>query len=386
MHRIAVLHVITKLELGGAQKQLLSLLGRLDKERFNPFLFTARDGILGAEALAISGLKVERSIFLERPINPLRDILALIEVYFFIRKNNIQIVHTHSSKAGILGRLAARLARAKLIIHTVHGWSFNDYQPALFRKLIILLEKFAAQFTDILVVVSHHDKQKGLKNHIGREEKYTLIRYGIDYEEFDRRRPDIKKELGIDSGDLVVANISCFKPQKSPLDFVRLAYLVKQSIPGVKFLLIGDGLLRKRIERAILRFNIQERMILTGWRRDIPDILSTVDVFVLTSLWEGLPLAALEALASSRPVIATNTGGISEVVIEGENGFLVSPGDEKGMCEKLIALLRDKSTREKMSEKTKEALPQDFLLDNMIGRTQSLYENLFYNKKMINAH
>jgi len=127
-------------------------------------------------------------------------------------------------------------------------------------------------------------------------------------------------------------------------------------------------------------------MILTGWRRDIPDILSTVDVFVLTSLWEGLPLAALEALASSRPVIATNTGGISEVVIEGENGFLVSPGDEKGMCEKLTVLLRDKSAREKMSEKAKEALPQDFLLDNMVGRTQSLYENLFYNKKMINAH
>ena len=129
MHKTNLLYIITKLELGGAQKQLLSLIKGLDKQVYNIFLFTAKDGLLIKEALALDGLILNRSRFLERKINPLKDLLALIEIYGFIKKNRIQIVHTHSSKAGILGRLAAGLAKTKIIIHTVHGWSFHDYQP-----------------------------------------------------------------------------------------------------------------------------------------------------------------------------------------------------------------------------------------------------------------
>ncbi len=377
MPKINILYLITKLELGGAQKQLLSLISGLDKERYRVFLFTAKKGPLLSDAYSIDGLTLKRSNWLERPINPFKDILAFCEIYAFIKKNNIQIVHTHSSKAGILGRLSAGLAKVKFICHTVHGWSFNDFQPFFLRKILILLERLSARFTDKLIVVSYRDKQKGLANRIGDPDKFQLIRYGIDYSGFTLRSRDIRKELGIDTEDLTVGMVSCFKPQKAPQDFIRLAFLVKQSMPSVKFILVGDGVLRGRIQALINKFNLQRNVILTGWRRDIHRILSAIDVFALTSLWEGLPITVLEAVASSIPVIATNTGGIEEIIIDGKTGFLVLPHDIQGMSEKLILLLKDADLRRQIARNAKNNLNGDFALTNMVKNYQDLYKSLF---------
>ncbi len=378
MQKINILYLITKLELGGAQKQLLSLISGLDKERFGVFLFTAKKGLMLPDAGSIDGLILRRSKWLERPINPFKDILAFFEIYALIKKNNIQIVHTHSSKAGILGRLSAGLAKVKFICHTVHGWSFNDFQPFFLRKIFILLERLSARFTDKLIVVSYCDKQKGLANRIGDPDKFQLIRYGIDYSGFTLRSRDIRKELGIDTEDLTVGMVSCFKPQKAPQDFIRLAFLVKQSMPSVKFILVGDGVLRGRIQAAINKFNLQRNVILTGWRRDIHRILSAIDVFALTSLWEGLPITVLEAVASSIPVIATNTGGIEEIIIDGKTGFLVLPHDIQGMSEKLILLLKDADLRRQIARNAKNNLNGDFALTNMVKNYQDLYRSLFF--------
>jgi glycosyltransferase involved in cell wall biosynthesis len=379
MQRIKLLYIITKLELGGAQKQLLDLISSLDKERFDPFLFTAKNGILLPQAHAIKGLSIKQSRFLERNINPLKDLLASIEIYRFIKKNNIRIVHTHSSKAGILGRLAARLANVKIIIHTVHGWSFNDYQSPISRKLFIHLEKMIGKFTDRLVVASYHDKQKGLKNNISSDNGYTLIRYGIDYAKFKIEVHSTKEELGIGANDFVVTNISCFKPQKSPCDFIKLAYLVNKEFPNTKFLLVGDGILRKEIEKLVLKLNLQKQIILTGWRRDIPEILSITDVLVLTSLWEGLPIVVLEAMAAARPIIATDTGGVGEVVIEDKTGFLVPCRGIKKMSEKLVVLIKNESFRRQIGEAAKNNLGYNFTLENMAKYNQDLYKGLMSN-------
>jgi len=414
MQRINLLYVITKLELGGAQKQLLSLINHLDRDKFKPFLFTAQDGLLIPEAQAIEELTLKKSRCLERPINPLKDLLALIEIYRFIKKNNIKVVHTHSSKAGILGRLAARLARAKVILHTVHGWSFNDYQPRPVRSLFICLERITARFTKKIIVVSNYDKRKGLANHIGKDSKYALIRYGIDYSEYNVREEKIREELGIGVNDLVVGMVACFKPQKSPLDFIRLASVFNPSQKSpeayspndkctffsaregasafrptgstnasfhVKFLLVGDGALRRKIEKLISKLNLQERVILAGWRRDIPRILSATDVFVLTSLWEGLPISILEAMASSKPVVSTHTGGVAEVIADGKTGFLAPCEDTAMMSEKLSVLLKDESLRRGMGEKARESLGAKFSLVAMIENSQNLYEGLIKEKE-----
>ncbi|MFH1413458.1 MAG: glycosyltransferase family 4 protein [Candidatus Omnitrophota bacterium] len=373
MRRTKLLYIITKLELGGAQKQLLSLISNLDRERFDIFLITAKTGLLLDEASKLSRLKIKKSRFLERPINPLKDILALFEIYRFIKKQNIEIVHTHSSKAGILGRLAAWLAKTRYIIHTVHGWPFNDFQAGFLRNLYIGLERFVAGFTDRLIVVSCHDKEKGLVNNIGKADKYSLIHYGIDFDKFNKKEQNIKKELGIGLNDFVVTNISCFKPQKSCLDFVKLAHLVNRNLSHVKFLLVGDGDLRRNIESLIIKLKLQDQIILTGCRKDIPEILSITDVLSLTSLWEGVPIAVLEAMAAGCPVLATNTGGIAEIVAEGITGFLSVPGDMEDMSEKLILLLKDIRLRAEMSKNSRAYLGEHFRLRNMIDVSQDIY-------------
>lgn len=376
MQKINLLYVITKLELGGAQKQLLELIRHSNRERYNTFLFTARDGLLIEEAESIDGLRLKRSEFLERPINPLKDILALIEIYWFIRKNNIKIVHTHSSKAGILGRWAARLANIKIILHTVHGWPFHDYQLRLAQVLFILLERITAKFTTKLIVVSDHDREKGLRNQIGKEGKYVLIRYGLNFAEFNVEDQSLRKELGIDSSDLLVGMISCFKPQKSPQNFIKLAYSINHILPNVKFLLVGDGILRRKVGRLISKFDLQRQVILAGWCWNIPKILSAIDILVLTSLWEGLPICVLEAMAASKPVVATHTGGIAEIITEGETGFLVPPCDTQRMSERLILLLKEESLRRQIGLNAKDSLSSDFSLKNMVKNNQDLYDDL----------
>ncbi len=378
MQKINLLYVITKLELGGAQKQLLLLVRHLDKNRYNLFLITAREGLLINELSSLKELKIKTIKSLERSINPIRDLFALFEIYHFIKRNKIDIVHTHSSKAGLLGRWAARWAGVNKIIHTVHGWSFNDYQNWFLRHFCIGLERLTAKITDRLIVVSHTDKQTGLKENIGELRKYILIHYGINFDEFKKDKVVVdkrKKELGLNS-NLLVAMVACFKPQKAPLDFLRVAASIQENFPQLKFLLIGDGVLRKRIERTIEKFNLKESVILTGWRRDVPEVLSLIDVFVLTSLWEGLPIAVLEAMASGKPVVVTNTGGISEIVTHARNGFLVARGDVKAMKENIITLLKDKNLIYQIGERAKRSLNSEFSIENMIRRTQNLYNEL----------
>jgi len=380
MPKINILYVITKLELGGAQKQLLSLLGSLDKERYNIFLFTAKDGLLINEALSIKGLILIKSKFLERPVSVLKDILAFFEIYNFIKRNRIKIVHTHSSKAGILGRFAAKAARASIIIHTVHGWSFHDYQLSAVNSFYIFLEKLCATFTDRIIVVSNSDKQKGLKNLIGSDEQYIIIRYGIDINEFkdSGRRNLIRPTLGLNEDDLVVGMIACFKPQKSPLDFIKIAYSIKKEIPSTKFIMVGDGLLRKKARVLIKKLDLEEQVILAGWRNDIALILSALDIFVLTSLWEGLPISVLEAIAAGVPVVATDTGGISEVIDSGKTGYLVASRDRQTMQNRIEELLRDTEKRNEFANLAQKRInSEEFLLSKMAKDTEEVYFNLW---------
>jgi glycosyltransferase involved in cell wall biosynthesis len=374
--KINLLYVITKLELGGAQKQLLSLIRGLNKEQFRVFLFTGQNGLLVEDVLSITGLQRRHCPFLERAIHPLKDLLVLIDLFLFIKKNNIEIIHTHSSKAGILGRLAAKLAGVKIIIHTVHGWSFHDYQPIFLKGLFISLEKFVGMFTDKLIVVSAYDQLKGLRNHIGDQAKYSLIHYGIDYTEFNLANSSIRSELGLNKNDLVVGMVACFKPQKCPQDFIKLACLINRDMPKVKFVLVGDGVLRKKIEELISASNLEKNIILLGWRRDIPDILAAFDVFVLTSLWEGLPVTLLEAMAKAKAIIATDTGGVREIIEEGKTGFLVQPHAMDELAHKLAGLLKDSALKVRIGNSAKESLKYDFRADKMINNTQALYNSL----------
>lgn len=379
--KINILYVITKLELGGAQKQLLSIIRNLDKEKFNPYLITANQGLLVEEASRINGLSLIRCGFLERPICPLKDILAFFFIYGFIRKNGVDIVHTHSSKAGILGRLAARVAGVRSVIHTVHGWSFHNYQARPVYYLYLLLERLCASFSSAIIVVSRFDQKLAESLAIGRRGQYRLIRYAVESDRFRQAGCPVplKREFCLSGAGPVVGMVSCFKHQKAPLDFIKLAGGMRNDFPDVRFVLVGDGILRDKVVSLVNKLGLKGRVILTGWRQDIPAILSCFDVFVLTSLWEGLPIVVLEALAVGVPVLATDTGGIREVVSEGVNGYLVKPHDIDGMQKRLRELLSRPSLRAELScSAGRYAEPGEYTLDTMLDKTVRLYSDLYF--------
>ncbi len=184
MARLNVLHTIAKLELGGAQQNTLYTLKNLDKQRFHPILVTGCQGILAEEAKKMKGVEVIFVSAFKREINPVLDLIALFKLYQICRRQEIDIVHTHGSKAGILGRWAGRLAKVPIIIHTVHGWGFNDYQHPPVRNLFILLEKLTAKITTRLIAVAGANRDRGLKEGIGNPSQYTVIRSGIERERF----------------------------------------------------------------------------------------------------------------------------------------------------------------------------------------------------------
>lgn len=380
MSKSNLLFIITKLELGGAQKQLLSLINSLDRSRFNLHLFTAREGFLVEDALSIADLAVYRSRFLEWPVNPIKDILALLEIRRYIKKNKITIVHTHSSKAGIVGRWAAYFSGVKTIVHTVHGWPFNEYQAPWLRALYIWLERISCGLTSRIIVVSRHDREVGLRNGIGEPGKYRLVRYGINRLGFSVEAGSIRKEFGFAESDVVVGSIACFKPQKSPEDFVRLASSVAKRVPSAKFLLVGDGKLRPSISKLISEYGLGSRITLAGWRRDIPRVISAMDIFVLTSLWEGLPISVLEAMAAAKPVVVTDTGGIREVISNGVNGYLVSRGNVNQMSDAVIAVLRDNGLKVALGQTAAKSITDDLSVETMSRATENIYAELLVYK------
>ena len=374
-----VCHLITKPELGGAQVSTLSILSGLSKVKYDISCITSRRGILGHEFQNLKDINSIFSPFLGRPVNPLFDILAFIHIYNIYRRNKYQIVHTHSSKAGIIGRLAGRLAGVPVIVHTVHGWSFNEYQNLIIKHFFILLEKIAARYTSKIICVSKRDIQTAIKYKIAPENKFIFIKYGISVAEF-RKSPDGKlqkrKRLGIANNDPVVGMISCLKPQKSPLDYIKAAIKIYEKIPNVNFLLVGDGILRQKCERFLSKSSLNGRFILTGWRRDIPDILDILDIMVLTSKWEGMPIAVIEALCKGCPVVATDVGGSRELIGDGITGYLTKPGAYDEVALRIEYILKNPGHLDRMKKAAFQSIDDSFREDRMIDEIETLYGSL----------
>lgn len=388
--RIKVLQVITKLVVAGAQEHLMYLCDLLNKERYQVKVLS------GTESRNESDMNKEfkkRKIQVEllpqliREINPLQDLLAFTKMIAYMKKERFDIVHTNSSKAGILGRLAARLANVPVIIHTAHGWAHHNQMSKFRRGFYITLEKMAEKFTHKIIAVSDLNIKKALADKIGNRSKYLTIRSGIDLTKFDRSAIDVeqeKRKLNIDPSDKVVGSIIRFSEQKAPADFIRMANEILKKNPQVRFLLVGDGPLSEQIRNLITHYGISEKVILTGIRKDIPELLAVMDVFALTSLWEGLPRVILQAMAMGLPVVATRVDGIPEAVKHGENGFLVPPKDFSAMAQRALQLLEYEDLAKKMGERGRKMVYPEFCVKNMVRKTEDLYEKSINFKLNIN--
>ncbi len=385
--RTRVVQIITKLELGGAQQLALETCRRLDRRRFEVSLLTGTEGELLGEARAIPDCRLELLPDLVREVLPARDVRALLALRrLLVRERRTApgtvIVHTHSSKAGILGRAAARLAGIPIVVHTIHGYGFHDGQRPAVRRFYVTLEKMAACWTDAFIAVAEENRQTGVALGLFPPEQCEVIHGGIEVDAY-RRPPEVRQAaraaLGVLADAPLVGMIACLKPQKAPEDFVAVAARVRAVLPEARFFIAGDGEQRAAVETAARAAGLDGALQILGWRRDVPDLLAAMDVLVLTSRWEGLPLVFPQAMAAGRPVVATNVNGAPEAVQDGVTGYLVSPGDVEGLAARVIELLRDPARREAMGRAAQAAV-HEFDAAEMVRRQEALYERLVAGK------
>ena len=372
--RVRVLLAITRLELGGAQRVVLHTAANLDRRRFAAALAWGPGDILDGEARQIEDLELFPVETLVRPVAPVADIRAFSSLRAAIRSFAPDVVHTHSSKAGILGRLAARMEAVPSVVHTVHGFGFTPLQKAPLRVAFKTAERVLARYTDHFVTVSESDRRRGVEMGLFAAERVTVIRAGIDLEKFRIAGGGaaIRQKLGVPEDVPLVTQIGNFKPQKAPLDFVRMSAAVHARCAEAVFVMVGDGPLRGAAEELARSLGVSDRVVFCGWWDDVPGLLAATTVSVLTSRHEGLPCSVVESLAAGVPVVATAVDGTVEVVRSGGNGFLAPAGDVAALAESVCTLLEDAEMYASCAEAASRGL-EDFDRDLMVRQQEELY-------------
>jgi glycosyltransferase involved in cell wall biosynthesis len=329
--------VITLAEVGGAQAYVASLLPAL-AERYDVLLAAHGEGPL-RDAATRAGVRFVPLRHVRRPIRPWRDLAGVVELVLLLRRERPEILHASSSKAGVLGRLAAAATRVPIRIFTVHGWAFSAYS-GLPSRLYRLVDRLMASVTTVTICVSERELADGVEAGACKAERSVVIRNAVDVSAFPRSRHDRATPRFIAVGRL-----------KAPKDFLTLVRACG-SLPEGSFeaLLVGEGPERSEIEAEIRRLGLVRSVRLIGERADVPALLADSDVFVLSSRSEGLPMSVLEAMAAGIPVIASNVGGLAELVVDGETGLLAHPGDPEALGAALGGLIADRDLRRRLGD------------------------------------
>jgi glycosyltransferase involved in cell wall biosynthesis len=392
-----IIHIITRLDKGGsAENTLLTVLG-IDKKEYEVILVKGptyesqmskeeeASVVASLKEAQLKGVQIVTNRYLLRRINPFYDVMALFSLYRLLAKERPTIVHTHTSKAGLLARLAAKGAGVPIIVHTPHGHVFFGYFGAFKTKIFILLERLASHITDKIVALTQREKEDYLLFKITDEEKLAIINSGIDLEKFKQPpfplKRNFKKELGIPENALIVGTVGRLVPVKGPEFLIEAARRIIPKYPNVFFVFMGDGYLRRDLERKTSEMGIRENVIFLGWRNDAPKIISLFDIFVLPSLNEGMGRVLVEAMALGKPIVASNIGGIPDLVIHGKNGFLAPPKNSEELARYIRILLEDRERREKMGLAGKESV-SNFSKEKMVEKIAELYEKLSLQKNI----
>jgi len=307
-------------------------------------------------------------------MNPFCDFIAFIKLFGYIKSNEFDIIHTHSPKASFLGRWAAYFCGVKNIIYTVHGWPFHRFLNPLLYRIYLFLEKLTAKITKKIIVVSHADLSRGVKNKVSFPEKFAIIHYGIDIHWADRIF--LKRKFNFSFGNRITS-ISCLKPQKGLIYFLEAVRLVLEKLPDIKFSIVGDGPLRRSISREISKHKLTDYVFLDGWTDEVSGIFSQTSILVISSLWEGLPLAVIEAVASGVPAVVTDTGGVRDIMDNYNNGIVVKCKDAKSIADAVLTIL---DNRRQWNEKTivaREKLDLRYWSDErMVSETERIYQKI----------
>lgn len=373
--KIRVAHLITNFALGGAQDYLLLVVRGLDRNCFQPIVAGRMEGEWVSVITGLDGVQCHDIPSLQREISLLNDLKAILEIRRFCINESIDILHTHSSKAGVVGRLAGFLAHVKVVVHTVHGFSFNDFMPAWKKRLFIYLERGLSPCTTVLLLLSRADLRTAKKHRIGARQTIEMFYCGRDGKAFDQAvdKPGIRSSLGFRPDEQVVGFTGRISKQKALHILVEAFARISAEFPKARLLIVGDGPLRYQLELQARSLGVFERLTITGFRQDIPSVLAAMDVFVMTSFWEGLSLSLAEAMFAKVPVIATDVGGTSDAIRNGETGWLVPPNDVEATACAIREALANPIQSQTFAVNGYRWAREAFDLQTMLKRIESLY-------------
>lgn len=378
---VRVMRIITRLNVGGPSYQAIYLGQRLGRPEWETRLLV---GTVGANEGSMEPLAEERGVAfarvtgLGREISLRSDLATVGRVYREIRRFRPQIVHTHLAKAGTVGRLAARLARVPAVVHTYHGHVFHGYFSPAKSRLVIRIEQALARMTDRIIVLGEAQEREILGFGVGRPEQMVRIPLGLELEAFLRAetlRGTLRRELGIPAEAPVVGIVARLVPVKAHTLFLDAAARVAQARPESRFLIIGDGELRGELEGRARELGLAHVQFL-GFRRDLAALYADLDVNVLCSVNEGLPVTLIEALAAARPVVATDVGAVRDLVQDGRTGLVVPPRDAAALAAAILRQLDAPGEAARMGAAGREHVTSRFSIERLVNDLQGLYRSL----------
>jgi glycosyltransferase involved in cell wall biosynthesis len=380
---IRILHIHTlPIVSGSGINTFLSMQG-MDKTLYEVDLACAPGGRL-ISLVEENHMEVRTFKNMVQPFRPFKDTLALLDLTAFLRKNPYHIVHTHNSKAGFLGRLAAKLAGVPVIVHTVHGFAFHDQEPLWRQMLFRNLERLASRWSDRMIFISQPLIDWALKDHIVGEDKIAKIYSGIQLDKFhpvkSEEKDRIRSKWALKKEEAVVGIVSKLWEGKGHTVLIEAFKLLKEKIKDAKLVIVGEGYLYDELFRRVGNNGLRESVLFTGFQMDVSEIIATFDVAVLPSFFEGMGRVILEAMAMEKPVVASRVGGIPDLIDQGINGLLVRPGDARELADALERVLSDNGLAKRLGREGRKRIKHQFSADVMVRSIEELYRELLARK------
>jgi len=387
--KIKIVRIISRLNIGGPAIHTILLNSELNKCGYDDILLCGKAADSEGDMMDLADAKKVSPVMIPamgREISLTKDLKAFFSIYSIIRKNRPDVVHTHAAKAGALGRMAAFLSGVPVKIHTFHGHIFDGYFSPAKARVFTLIEKFLACFSDKVVVVSDGVRDEIVnKLKIVPPQKCVVVKLGLELDKFinAKARGNFRKSIEVGEDEILVGIVGRLVPIKNHRMFLDAARDVMAGSPGVKvrFIVVGDGELRGSLETYAKELGLGSAVIFTGWVRELADVYEDLDVVALTSLNEGTPVSLIEAMASARPVISTNVGGVKDLIRDGGNGYLVESRDVKGFSDKLLSLIKDSGKRIEFGSVGRESVCKAYSKARLVDDIKKLYTECLTAKR-----